>query len=456
MRFETIGNATIIAYEGDKPVLATDPWIQGSAYFGSWKLSHEIPQAQLDAIKSAKYVWFSHGHPDHINAESLLALSDRTILLPDHVGGRMKKDLTEQGLNVQVLPERTWVQLSEHIRVMCVSDYNQDALLLIDVNGRLVANFNDGNALGSESFVKKIIKQFPRSFMLRLFSYGDADMINYFLEDGTRILPPAAQKRPVGPIMQGYAEMYGVTDVIPFSCFHTYQRKDSDWVNEYITPMEAFSQGFTSTKVRLLPAFISYDCVTDQYKELHPPVSKRELIDPSVFGDDWSEQLTPDEEREIRAYFLRMEALRGGVDRIVLRVGGKETAIDITNTNKQNRRIVYFDVPRGSLLTAIRYEVFDDLLIGNFMKTTLVGDWPASRLYPHFNPLVGKYADNGKAYTKQDLQAYFNAYKSRAPFDFTFHRLQQRSIQTFRNVVSPQSPAFVFGKRTYFAIKKHF
>src|SRR5207253_3533717 len=125
---------------------------------------------------------------DHINAESLLALSDKTILLPDHVGGRINNDLTQQGLTTRILPDREWVQLSPHIRIMCVSDYNQDALLFVDINGRLLVNFNDGNALGSERFVKKVIRGFKRSFLLRLFSYGDADMINYFHENGELIL----------------------------------------------------------------------------------------------------------------------------------------------------------------------------------------------------------------------------------------------------------------------------
>jgi hypothetical protein len=43
--FETIGNATLIAYD-QGPVLVTDPWIEGSAYFGSWSLSHTIPAEQ--------------------------------------------------------------------------------------------------------------------------------------------------------------------------------------------------------------------------------------------------------------------------------------------------------------------------------------------------------------------------------------------------------------------------
>jgi L-ascorbate metabolism protein UlaG (beta-lactamase superfamily) len=58
--FETIGNATIIAYDGN-PILATDPWINGDAYFGSWGLSHEVPPEQLAAIKACKYYWISHG-----------------------------------------------------------------------------------------------------------------------------------------------------------------------------------------------------------------------------------------------------------------------------------------------------------------------------------------------------------------------------------------------------------
>ena len=67
----TIGNATLIAYDG-RPVLATDPWLgdEDPAYFGSWWLSHEIPAPCREDIGNADYVWFSHGHPDHLNGAS--------------------------------------------------------------------------------------------------------------------------------------------------------------------------------------------------------------------------------------------------------------------------------------------------------------------------------------------------------------------------------------------------
>jgi len=42
----TTGNATLIAYDV-KPVLSTDPWFgdEDPAYFGSWILSHKIPNS---------------------------------------------------------------------------------------------------------------------------------------------------------------------------------------------------------------------------------------------------------------------------------------------------------------------------------------------------------------------------------------------------------------------------
>ena len=86
--FETIGNATLIVHDR-QPVLVSDPWIKGPAYFGSWTLSHEIPDQQAQAVASAPYVWLSHGHPDHLSFESLEQMRDKTLLLPDHFGARI-------------------------------------------------------------------------------------------------------------------------------------------------------------------------------------------------------------------------------------------------------------------------------------------------------------------------------------------------------------------------------
>ena len=68
LKLSTVGNATLIAYD-KKPILTTDPWIsdEDHAYFGSWIGTHKIPKDKKDDILDSKFIWFSHGHPDHIN-----------------------------------------------------------------------------------------------------------------------------------------------------------------------------------------------------------------------------------------------------------------------------------------------------------------------------------------------------------------------------------------------------
>ena len=99
--FETIGNATLICHDKG-PVLVTDPWIRGPAYFGSWTCSHEIPEEQLASIKSCKFAWISHGHPDHLNSDSVELLKDKKFLIADHVGNRIHDDLAREGYHVRV------------------------------------------------------------------------------------------------------------------------------------------------------------------------------------------------------------------------------------------------------------------------------------------------------------------------------------------------------------------
>ena len=292
--YETIGNATVVVHDRE-PVLATDPWIRGSAYFGSWGLSHEVPPVQDAAVRAAGAVWFSHGHPDHLNPASLPLFRDTRILLPDHVGGRIARDLTRDGYQVEVLPEATWVRISDRVRVLCIADEAQDAVLLIDVGGSLVVNLNDAQDRGWASLVKRTIRSFPRSFVLRLSGFGDADMINFVDGDGERV-PSLAQLRREGGFQVGahaarMTETFGATHFVPFSSFHRYQRTDSVWANEWTTPLSEYANGFDSDRVTLLPAFVSYDCTTDSWEAISPPAAPDMVFAPEEFGDDWSASL---------------------------------------------------------------------------------------------------------------------------------------------------------------------
>ena len=113
--FDTVGNATLIAYDRD-PVLVTDPWLGGNLYFGSWQMSHEIPEEQNQAVDATPFVWVSHGHSGHLHGPSLERLRGKTILLPDHRGSRIAEALEEEGHRPEVLADRSWTRFSDRIR----------------------------------------------------------------------------------------------------------------------------------------------------------------------------------------------------------------------------------------------------------------------------------------------------------------------------------------------------
>ncbi|MEW6058361.1 MAG: MBL fold metallo-hydrolase, partial [Bdellovibrionota bacterium] len=376
--FETIANATLVAHD-KVPVLVTDPWVRGSAYFGSWTLSHEVPAPQMEAILKAKYVWFSHGHPDHLNGESLDLFRNHTVLLPDHVGSRILNDLTAQGFKTQVLKDNVWVSLSERIRVLCIADYNQDAILLVEIGKKhLVVNLNDAYDRGWADPVRKMIKNYPKSFMLALSGFGDAYMMNYFDEKGGRILPPAAKKAAVGEQIARATQSFGVTHFVPFSSMHKYQRTDSAWANEYTTSLDDYGVGFESSTSELLPAYVRYDCEADSYERIQPPEAPSTLLKPEDFGDNWGDALEQEDFKKVAQYFRSIEHLDTFLDHVNFRVGGKDNVIEFKR--RGFNRGVTFEAPRGSLMTAVGYEVFDDLLICNFVKATLHGKWPQTRL----------------------------------------------------------------------------
>lgn len=451
--FDTVGNATAVVYD-QGPLLVTDPWLGGDAYFGSWGLSYQIPEAQRTAIKSCEFVWLSHGHPDHLHTPSLELLRDKTLLLPDHVGGKIREDLIRAGYQVRVLPDRTWMRISDRVRVFCIADANQDGVLLIDVGGVLLVNLNDAVDHGWWRTIRQEVRNFRVSFMLALAGYGDADMINIYGEDGVLIPPPAASRTPFGGRVARRAESLGAKFVVPFSSSHRYQRSDSVWANTFSTPIADHAIGFESNTCELLPAFVRYDVSRDQVIELNPQLSEPVIYEPSTFGDNWSDTLSSQDLRRIKRYFWAFEHLSSFLDFVAFRVGGETYTVDVGQSN--GGRGITFDVPRGSLMKSVEWEVFDDLLIGNFMKTTLHGKWNVAAglaLYPDFSPYVAKYGDNGRAHSRLELSEYFSRYRQRAGIDYLRYQFESRAVDKIRSLVPLHSGTWKTLRTAYWALK---
>mgnify|MGYP001174563990 CR=1 FL=1 len=425
---QTIGNATLIAYDND-PILSTDPWMGGDhyAYFGSWHLPYDIPNNIKEDIIKSKYIWFSHGHPDHINHDSLNLFKNNKILISEHFGARIFKDLRSENFNVTVLKDREWTNLSENISIMSITTNTQDSILLLRVKNDIFVNLNDAG-LYSSKFIKKQISKFRRKFLLSISSF-EADMLNFFDQDNNFIKPAIADKFSAGEYLSMLANVLGAKYIIPFSTFHEYQREDSIWVNEYIYPIKNVHEGISNKHVYIKPfSFINSE-KDDDFQNTDVKKRKLEIKSPSSFGDNWKDELNIHDKKIVEDYFNKFSSYRDKIGFISFVIGGKELNLKF---NGPKDRGISFELPRNSLITACKYKIFDDLLIGNFMKTKL---YNLNSLYDpkaNFTHEICKFGDNGEVYSQEELDRYKKYYAKKMGKEYFFDLFANTSKDHFK------------------------
>ena len=134
-------------------------------------------------------------------------------------------------------------------------------------------------------------------------------------------------------------------------------------------------------------------------------------------------------------------------------MGGKENTFYL---NKKIKKGITFEVPRSSLIKAIKYEIFDDLLIGNFMKTTFHGKNINSLYDISFSPIVPKYADNGRVFSRSDYRKYMKEYNLRSDGEWLKEFFERITSQFFRKYVHYDSVLYNFGRKYYNSFRKKF
>jgi hypothetical protein len=226
---ETFGNATLQIVDQDDVILTTDPWLQGNAYFGSWALEKIPTQDQIARTQASRYLWFSHGHQDHLNMDSLPLLSRASkVLIPDHFGSDIYDFLVAEGFDVSILKHRQWVRLSPTVEIMCLENWWQDAILLIRAGGALLVNFNDCGLTGEKSFLKKVIRAHSNDqiygFMLMSI---ESEVVNFVDHEDKPVVADWEQlKRYTVQSAQKRCADLGVRTVCCSSFQHIYIRRD--------------------------------------------------------------------------------------------------------------------------------------------------------------------------------------------------------------------------------------
>src|SRR5208282_1093674 len=89
--FETLGDTAMLLSRDGVPILAADPWLSGSACFGSWGRERDLAPGSVKSVLRAPYVFLSRGVDGRTHLPSLRAIgAGCDILLPGNFDPAMR------------------------------------------------------------------------------------------------------------------------------------------------------------------------------------------------------------------------------------------------------------------------------------------------------------------------------------------------------------------------------
>jgi hypothetical protein len=211
------------------------------------------------------------------------------------------------------------------------------------------------------------------------------------------------------------AHILGVGSFCVSSSQHIYVRSDSIWANPYRISWSDIQAHWHQPTIRIVEPFVTVDLATGSVTPNHPDhTSDESQITSRTGDDDWNDTPSNEEWQKVGAFMRKFELVRRYLDFVIFTVGGESRQIDLNPLNGRSsdkRRGIEFIVPRRSLMETVTWGYFDDLLIGNFMKTRLIN----TRLYPRFSPLVAKVGGNANVYTRPEYMRFLGRYFRRNP-----------------------------------------
>ena len=377
-RLKTIGHATQLLLEDNVPLLTTDPWLIGSAYWRSWWLEKYPTPEEFDEVAKAKHVYITHSHPDHFHYPTLRRLGTRSTLNPRFPRYELTAFLESEGISAKVMEPWRWYKLSENARAASIPVPIDDSILLIDTPHAYVANLND-------SVPRMSLLRFIRSEMITeekpvvmLKSYSPASIASAIYRDGQRSQMKTKEDYTHTAIR--LAEALGATHYVPFASQAFFSRRDSKWANDFKVTYEDLEKFWNGTETKLCQPFVDIDLesleVSSDYSNVDRRLSaeKQQKVDEReseegqfVLPDDFPEKLR---KYMGEIYFLRLFFRRGIGWKLT--TSGKEFFYD-TRLGALTEKIpedhdVIISLPDKVLDESLTNNVLTDLGITMFIK----------------------------------------------------------------------------------------
>ena len=300
MKLTYISHATLlIEYHGKK--IVTDPWVKGSAYCNQW---HLFPKAlHPEKIKDADFVFYSHGHEDHLHGESLKEINTKAILhYPYSWYGGTKDFFHELGFqNVkEVLNEKT-LEFGEKMRVTYLSN-NLDNVMVIELGDEVIININDALPSASSEMIAYFIKRIKAGWKKidYLFSsYGGASYFPNTVRSANKKDKEIAETRELF-FVNNFCKIVSALQpkfAIPFASDFVLLDDHQRWINSCKFPRNALKEFYKKQiifedKVEVIEAYPEdyfENSVFYKASPYHEQIKSKSLLD--RVDEDYAEEI---------------------------------------------------------------------------------------------------------------------------------------------------------------------
>lgn len=394
MYLSTIGHATLLVSEqpAGPPLLVTDPWLIGSCYWRSWWLERYPTPEQIERVRAAQNLYFTHEHPDHFHTPSIRRIGKRPrALVPELSRDKMGSYLRERGMRADVLPAGAWVALSDEVRALSLPTVAGDSALLIDTQWALIANLNDARPTPDQLLMLRALRRNAGRDKpcVLLASYSGAGIGSSFYRAGRHLdfTGEGSHARYVKLLARALeADLY-----VPFASHVRFERPDTRWANAFRVPVAAVEAELAPDGVRVLPPYVTLSLATLEHTAEDTSIERREAgIEARVREQLDGEQVTLGEEAIRRLedklnaagrlwlplLFPRGLAFQLGEQRLLYRLGRvRESSAGASVTLR---------LPAQAVQDVLATGYFSDLCIPMFTRVELGVETPPHAVYAFF------------------------------------------------------------------------
>jgi hypothetical protein len=390
----TIGHATLLVSESAQgaPLIATDPWLIGSCYWRSWWLERYPTAQQVERLRSAENIYFTHEHPDHFHTPSIRRIGNGPrALVPELSRDSMGSYMRARGMRAEVLPAGAWVPLRDGVRVLSLPTVANDSALLIDTPTALILNMNDARPTPDQLLILRSLRRHAGrdKRCVLLSSYSGAGIGSSFFRKGVRV--DFAGKGSHARYVRLLAQALEVDAYIPFASHVRFERPDTRWANAFRVPVQAVEDELAKAGVPVLPAYVTLDLDTFEHTHEDTSFERRELrIEERV-----SEQLAREEARLSGTELAQLEDKLNAAARLWLpllfprglafELGGQRLVYRLGKVRESaSAASVTLKLPAQPVKDVLMSGFFSDLCIPMFTEVHLGPEAPPHSVYAFF------------------------------------------------------------------------